>query len=140
MIFSRLAPSFLSSLDPLSAADLPVVPPSDRVLTVDQVKTFWGERQHALRDDIRNGKHDLAARLVCLSHNVDSWSRLGDEAKSRAAEQHLILLRENVARLATLEARRESTAGRGATDRMAELSEEIQRLKNLLARKDALCG
>jgi hypothetical protein len=140
MIFSRIAPSFLSSLAPLSAADFPVVPPSSRALTVDQVKTFWVDRQYVLSDDIRKGKHDLAARLVCLSHNVASWSRLGDEAKSQAAEQHLIQLREHVARLATLEAQLESAARRGATDRMAEVIAEILRVKSLLARKDELCG
>lgn len=168
MIFSRIVPLFLAALAPLSAADFPLVPPSDRVLTVEQVKTFWVnrlrsealppkatllhpetnaarrseiERRRCLMEEIYAGQHDLAARLVCLSHNVEAWSRLGDETKSDATEQRLIRLREHVARLATLEAQREAAVKVGeAADRMATMSEEIQRLKELLARQDDLCG
>ncbi|MCW1926509.1 hypothetical protein OKA05_28415 [Luteolibacter arcticus] len=168
MIFSRLAPLFLAALAPLSAANFPVVPPSDRVLTVEQVKTFWVtrlrsqplpakvtplhperntarraeiQRRRGLMEEIRAGHHDLAARLVCLSHNVDAWSRLGDEPKSDASEQRLIRLREHVAKLATLEAQREAAVKVGeAADRMVARGEEIQRLKDLLARQDELCG
>ena len=168
MIFSRIAPLFLAALAPLSAADFPVVPRSDRVLTVQEVKTFWLNRlrsqalppeatllhpekdaarrneihrRRALMEQIRAGQHDLAARLVCLSHNVEAWSRLGDEEKSDAVEQRLIRLREHVAKLATLEAQRDAAVKVGeAADRMAAMSEEIQQLKELLARQDELCG
>lgn len=168
MIFSRIAPLFLAALAPLSAADFPVVPPSDRVLTVQEVKTFWLNRlrfqalppkatllhpekdaarraeihrRRALMEEIRVGQHDLAARLVCLSHNVEAWTRLGEETKSDACEQRLIRLREHVAKLATLEAQREAAVKVGeAADRMAAMSEEIQQLKELLARQDELCG
>ena len=168
MIFSRIAPLFLAALAPLSAAHFPVVPPSDRVLTVEQVKTFWVsrlrtetlppkatllhpekdatrrseiQRRQGLMEEIRAGQHDLAARLVCLSHNVEAWSRLGDEPNSDATEQRLIRLREHVAKLATLEAQREAAVKVGeAADRMATMSEEIQRLKELLARQDDYCG
>ncbi|MEK7951100.1 hypothetical protein [Luteolibacter soli] len=144
------------------------MPPSDRVLTVEQVKTFWVSRlrsealpskstalhpekdaarrseihrRRGLMEEIRAGHHDLAARLVCLSHNVEAWSRLGDEPKSDAAEQRLIRLREHVAKLATLEAQREAAVKVGeAADRMIARSEEIQQLKVLLARQDELCG
>jgi hypothetical protein len=168
MIFSRMVPLFLAALAPLSAADFPLVPPSDRVLTVEQVKTFWVnrlrsqalpqkatllhpeknstrsteiQRRLGLMEEIRAGHHDLAARLVCLSHNVEAWSRLGDETKSDASEQRLIRLREHVAKLVTLEAQREAAVKVGeAADRMAAMSEEIQQLKELLARQDELCG
>ena len=168
MIFSRIAPLFLAALAPLSAAHFPVVPPSDRVLTVEQVKTFWVsrlrsealpskatalhpekdiarraeiQRRRGLMEEIRAGHHDLAARLVCLSHNVEAWSRLGDETKSDSSEQRLIRLREHVAKLATLEAQREAAVKVGeAADRMAAMGEEIQELKDLLARQDELCG
>jgi hypothetical protein len=168
MIFSRIAPLFLSALAPLSAAQFPLVPPSDRVLTVEQVKSYWVnrlrsqalppkatllhpekntarrteiQRRRLLMEDIRAGQHDLAARLVCLNHNVEAWSRLGEEAKSDACEQRLIRLREHVAKLATLEARREAAVKVGeAADRTAAMSEEIQRLKELLARQDEPCG
>jgi len=168
MIFSRMAPLFLAALAPLSAAHFPVVPPSDSVLTVQQVKAFWVsrlrsqplprkstpllpeknaarraeiQRRRGLMEEIRAGQHDLAARLVCLSHNVEAWSRLGDETKSEAAEQRLIRLREHVAKLATLEARREAAVKVGeAAERMATMGEEIQRLKDLLTRQDELCG
>ena len=164
MIFSRMAPLFLSALAPLAAADFPVVPPSDRVLTVAEVRTFWMNRirtrplppkatrlypekeasrrseiarRVALIEEIRTGQHDLAARLVCLSHNLEAWSRRGDEEKSDAAEQRLIRLREHVAKLAALEAQREAALKVGAAaDRMAAMSEEILQLKELLARQD----
>ncbi|MCW1887647.1 hypothetical protein OKA04_23115 [Luteolibacter flavescens] len=168
MIFSRIAPLFLAALAPLAAADFPVVRRSDRVLTVAQVKTFWvnrlraqalptkatspdpenedtrrveAHRRRVLMEEIRAGQHDLAARLVCLSHNVEAWSRLGDESKSEASEQRLIFLREHVARLVTLEAQREAAVKLGeAADRTVAMSEEIQRLKGLLARQDEACG
>lgn len=164
MIFSRIAPLFLSALAPLAAADFPVLPPSDRVLSVEQVKTYWVnrlrsqplppkatrlypekeaarraeiQRRRALMEAIRQGHHDLAARLVCLSHNVEAWSRLGNETRSAEVEQRLIRLREHVARLATLEAQREAAVKVGAAaDRMAAMGEEIQRLKELLERQD----
>jgi len=168
MIFTRIAPLFLAALAPLSAAHFPLVPPSDRVLTVEQVKTFWVsrlrletlppkatplhpekdaarraeiQRRRGLMEEIRVGQHDLAARLVCLSHNVEAWSRLGDETKSDATEQRLIRLREHFAKLVTLEAQREAAVKVGeAADRMTAMSDEIQRLKELLARQDELCG
>lgn len=168
MIFSRIGPLFLTALAPLSAANFPLVPPSDRVLTVQEVKSFWVNRlrsqplppkvtllhpekdaarraeihrRQALMEEIRIGQHDLAARLVCLSHNVEAWSRLGDEPKSEASEQRLIRLREHVAKLATLEAQRAAAVKVGeAADRMALMTEEIQQLKELLARQDDLCG
>jgi hypothetical protein len=168
MIFSRMAPLFLAALAPLSAADFPVIPPSDRVLTVQEVKSYWLNRlraqplppettrlhpekaaarraeirrRRALMEDIRAGHHDLAARLVCLSHNLEAWSRRGEDAKSDACEQRLIRLREHVATLAALEARREAAVKVGeAAERMAAMSEEIRRLKELLARQDELCG
>src|SRR6187401_2004587 len=102
MIFPRVVPLFLSALSPLTAADFPMVPATDRVLTVSEVKTFWVNRlrtqplppkttrlypekivarraeiarRQSLTDQIRAGQHDLAARLVCLSHNVEAWTR-----------------------------------------------------------------
>lgn len=161
VIFHRVIPLFLSALSPLMAADFPVVPASNRVLSVDEVKNFWihsikaeplppkptrlyPEKQAArarviaqrrsLIEEVRSGQHDLAARLVSLSHNVEAWTRLGDDRKSLEAEQRLLMLREHIAKLATLEAQRSAAVKVGeAADRVTELSDEIQRLKSLLA-------
>jgi hypothetical protein len=155
MIFHRVIPLFLSALAPLTAANFPNVPRSDRVLTTSGVKNFWvnhlrdqpptrlhpemeeaREREIARRSDliaaIRGGQHDLAARLVCLSHNVEAWTRLGNDSKAYEAERQLLTVREHVARIATLEAQREAAIKLGqAADRVAEMDAELQRLKQL---------
>jgi hypothetical protein len=106
MIFHRSIPMFLSALGPLTAASFPMVPASAQVLTVAGVKGYWLqslERQRvrqkgdALPDEIRAGRHDLAAQLVCLSHNVEAWARQGEEAKAREAAEELLALRQQVA-------------------------------------------
>ena len=83
-----------------------MVPASAQVLTVAGVKGYWLqslERQRvrqkgdALPDEIRAGRHDLAAQLVCLSHNVEAWARQGEEAKAREAAEELLALRQQVA-------------------------------------------
>ena len=92
-------------------------------------------------EQIRSGQHDLAARLVCLSHNVEAWTRQGNDAKSDECETRLIRLREHVAKLATLEAQREAAVKVGAAaDRMADLAAEIQRLKAVLDQRVDECG
>jgi hypothetical protein len=159
MLFSRIAPLFLASLAPLAAANLPVVPRSDRVLTVQQVKHFWSRsirsqplpsprlhpdhqaahraevrRRQVLLERIRAGDHDIAARLVCLSHNVEAWSRLGEPEKSRAEEERLIRLREHLARLAALEAQQRAAEKSGeAAERLARLAAEIRELRARLS-------
>lgn len=160
MIFHRVIPLFLSALAPLTAADFPRVPPSDRVLSTMEVKDFWVnhlssqplapptrlhpeteearqreiERRDSLIAAIRNGQHDLAARLVSLSHNVEAWTRLGEDNKAYEAERQLLAVREHVARIATLEAQREAAIKLGqAADRVAVMDAELQRLRQMQA-------
>jgi len=161
MIFHRVIPLFLSALAPLTAAAFPMVPASDKVLTADGVKTFWVEslrsqplppkstrlhpeknaarkasisRRRGLMKEIRAGQHDLAARLVCLSHNVEAWGRQGNDLKSYETELQLLRLREHVAKIATLEAQREAAIKVGeAADRVGQMDAEIQRLRELQA-------
>lgn len=161
MIFHRVIPLFLSALSPLTAAEFPVVPASNRILTTTEVTNFWINslkkqplppeptrlypkkaearkriiaKRKGLISQIRSGQHDIAARLVCLSHNVEAWNRLGDEAKANETETQLFKLREHIAKLATLEAQREAAIKVGETaDRMSALSAEIDQLKQLLA-------
>ena len=161
MIFHRVIPLFLSALAPLTAAEFPCVPGSDRVLSTLEVKNFWVNhlqnqplaskptrlhpeqeesrqreisRRQGLIQAIRSGQHDIAARLVCLSHNVEAWTRQGDEAKAFEAERQLLLVREHVAKIATLEAQREAAVKLGeAADRVIEMDAELQRLKQLEA-------
>lgn len=106
MIFPKVSPLFLSALAPLVAADFPVVPRSSEVLTTAGIKAWWLQRlgcavaphRRRLVEEIRAGRHDTAARLVCLSHNVDAWTRLGCPDKAAAAESKLVRLRERIAR------------------------------------------
>jgi hypothetical protein len=106
MIFHRSIPMFLSALGPLTAASFPVVPASARVLTAAEVKGYWlqslerqrvRQRCDGLPGEILEGRHDLAAQLVCLSHNVEAWARLGDEERAREAAEQLLALRREVA-------------------------------------------
>lgn len=159
MIFHRVIPLFLSALAPLTAADFPTVPPSDHILTTIEVKDFWVNhlrnqplaprptrlypekeaarlreiaRRSGLIEAIRMGQHDLAARLVCLSHNVEAWTRRGEDTKAYEAERQLLTVREHVARVATLEAQREAAVKLGAAaDRVVEMDAELQRLREM---------
>ena len=103
MIFSRSIPLFLSALAPLTAANFPVVPASAQVITSADVKGYWLqrlERQRQRREllaEIVAGRHELAAELVCLNHNVQAWVRQGNEAMARKAAQKLLELRREVA-------------------------------------------
>ncbi len=118
MIFRRITPHFLSALTPLTAADFPLVPRSDRVLTVNEVKRFWIDRlgtrsseapqrrmesadksrETEVADEIRSGHHDVAARLVCLSHNIEAWTRLGNMEKAQESRRKLLRLRQCLAK------------------------------------------
>lgn len=104
MIFSRSIPLFLSALAPLTAASFPVVPASARVLTSADVKGYWlqhldrqRQRQQELLAEIAEGRHDLAAELVCLSHNVQAFERQGNEAMAKETAEKLLRLRKEVA-------------------------------------------
>lgn len=106
MIFHRSIPMFLSALGPLMAASFPLVPASAQVITAAEVKDYWLqllERQRLqqsareLLGEIQAGRHDMAARLVSLSHNVEAWARQGDEEKARQAAEELLALRQEVA-------------------------------------------
>lgn len=163
MIFRRVVPLFLSALSPLTAADFPVVPRSERLLTEADVKDFWIDRlqsmpplpdrmaaspdaeiaekaeiarRDGLIEEIREGRHDVAARLVCLSHNVEAWSRQGNAGEAEKAEAGLLRLRERLARLAILEARYRDLARREINGEGEALSREIRRLKASLRQRD----
>ncbi len=111
MIFRHITPHFLSALTPLTAADFPLVPRSNLVLTTNEVKRFWIDRLGAMprmesagksretevADEIRAGHHDTAARLVCLNHNIEAWTRLGDMAKAQESQRKLLRLRQRLA-------------------------------------------
>jgi hypothetical protein len=105
MLFSRSIPLFLSALAPLTAASFPVVPASAQLITAADVKGYWlqhleRQRQRAsgnLPDEILAGRHDLAAELVCLNHNLQAWLRQGNEAMAHEAAEELLRLRREVA-------------------------------------------
>lgn len=163
MIFRRVVPLFLSALSPLAAANFPVVPRSERVLSEEDVKDFWitrlrsmpfpppasgeleGEsererelaRRKALTREIREGLHDVAARLVSLSHNVEVWSRRGDEHAAARTEATLVRLRERLARLAELEARRDHTH-LPEDDGGRALTREIERLQSAIRQEEEM--
>ena len=108
MFFHRPIPLFLSALAPLTAAAFPVVPKSTQVMTVADVKGFWlrsldrqrtNRQQGDLTEEIQEGRHDLAARLVCLNHNVGAWSQQGNETMSQQVADELLELRRRIAEI-----------------------------------------
>lgn len=161
MIFRRIAPLFLSALSPLAAANFPVVPRSERVLSEEDVKDFWitrlrsmpfpppepgeleGEserelaRRKALTQEIREGLHDVAARLVSLNHNVEAWIRRGNLDEAARTEERLVRLRERLARLAELEARRNHNHLTG-DDGGRALTREIERLQSAIRQEEEM--
>jgi ubiquinone biosynthesis protein Coq4 len=145
----------------LRAADLPAIPPSDKILTVEQVKNYWlnaipktklpakgnglHPEQQAARaqaitrlrtqmTEIKQGRHDIDARVASLVHNVDAYTKLGEEEKAKMAEERLFALREHLSKLATLEVQRDTARKLGeATDRIASLEREINTLQQTIS-------
>jgi hypothetical protein len=85
-------------------------------------------------NEIRGGSHDVNARLVCLEHNVAAWRAQGNPDKAWETEKQLLLLREHLAKLATLQAEKESAEKISATaDEVASLRAEIDQLRSQLS-------
>ena len=144
------------------AGELPSLPISSRVLTEAEVKNYWvntirkrpvppkptrlhmdalGKWQADLNErvtmveSIRGGACDLEARLACLAHNTDAWELQGEPEKARKTEQRLLRLREHLAKMAALEARRRA-AEQAIADaaRIRALESEISQLRQEISR------
>lgn len=116
---------------PLSAQILPSLPPSDRVLSREEVKNFWihhlrrsplpprgnglhpeKQQRHAAAKEailrqiarIHLGHFDIQARLAQLEHNVEAHERRGETDLAETTEIRLFRLREHLLNLARLEA------------------------------------
>lgn len=142
---------------PALALELPGIPPSDRILSLEQVRNFWinsirgarmpprpnglhpkeqekwdrqlAERRRLVRA-IREGTHDTRAQLARLEHNAAAWDRLGDDTRAAQAEERLHALREHLAKLAELEERRRLWVKLGESlDRIDALEAEISSLR-----------
>ncbi len=167
MFLLRNFPCFflLLACAPLRAVSLPDIPPTDRVLTREEVKNFWLnalraqplppkptrlhmdklrawearlESRKNLMAEIRGGLHDTNARLASLSHNVEAWKLLGNPAKSREAELELMALKEHLAKLETLEAQRRAAEQVVAmSNRISELQAEIDSLRSRIQQTPA---
>ena len=145
----------------LYAAEPPKVPASDRILSSKEVKNYWlnaipkiklpakGNGLHpeqqakrerviqerkALMHQIKQGAHDVDAKLASLAHNVDAHIQRGEEKKSKLAEERLYTLREHLSKLATLEAQREAARKLSeAADQIASLESEIASLNQTIS-------
>ena len=141
---------------PAAAADMPEIPNSYRVITVEQVKNYWiaklpralqpsrlsrnyaqenslyhqrvGERHRLIRE-IRAGRHDYQAKVVMLRHNIVAWRLRGDNDK-------VLELGEELEALEKAEAakRQEQRARRVGGDAEAE------RLERLIAATERLAA
>lgn len=144
----------------LHAAELPSIPPSERILGPEEVKNYWlnalpmmelpakgsglhpeqtAIRQREIRarksliGQIKKGAHDIDAKLASLRHNADAHTRRGEGEKAQQAETRLWALREHLSKLATLKAQRETAEKLGeATDQIASLEAEISSLRQAI--------
>lgn len=143
------------------AESLPVLPPSTRVLSQQEVKNFWintlrrkavpdkpsslrpGElaawkgmirRRGSLILAIRNGEHDTPARLVQLRHNIRAWREQGADAEALAVEAELQKLEEHLSRMRTLAAQRD------AAEAQVDAAESLDRIEAKLSTIDTTCN
>jgi hypothetical protein len=114
---------------------LPRIPPSSRVLRVEEVKNFWinklartpvprkpnglyPKQQAAWQSvfnrinqtirSVQHGDYDDEALLTMLRHNAAAWRLLGNAEKAKMAEQELREIELHGAQLATLAAQRDA--------------------------------
>lgn len=108
---------------------LPVIPPSNRILSVKQVTNYWvntllstrlppqpnglyPKKQQAWKSmcyqynskirSIQNGNYNDEAQCVQLAHNAAAWRILGNEQEALKCESHLRSLQLHHAKIATL--------------------------------------
>lgn len=142
------------------AGDFPdlVIPPSDRVLSMQEVKNHWintvrdlpiprkpnglhpqaRERWRAnlqKRQDfieaVRSGTHDTRAELARLEHNAEAWRRQGNEERAAATTTQLRGLREHLARLELLEVQRQAALAQiEASRQLAAIQAELDALRS----------
>ena len=157
---ASLAGILLAAATPVDAG-MPVIPPSERILSLDEVKNFWihslrgrpippkpsglyPERiaawRSALRsrrdriEAIRGGIHDTEARLAQLAHNAEAHRRRGDEAGRHRSERELFELREHLATLAKLQAERRAAQDLSRAARQVDaLASEVSSLRAEIA-------
>lgn len=158
---SRVLPLFLVLACGWGRAEsLPVLPPSTRVLTQQEVKNFWintlrrkavpdkpsslrpGElsswramirRRGSLILAVRNGDYDTPARLVQLRHNIRAWREQGAEEEALAVEAELQKLEEHLSRMRTLAAQRD------AAKAQVDAAESLERIESRLSSIETNC-
>ena len=146
-LFSFLFMAAAAVISPAGAQDLPEIPDSLRILSVQEVKNYWvnrmpearepsslardykrliveyhrqiGER-HRLIQAIRAGRYDEYARIVMLRHNLQAYLLRGDDAQVAAVGAELDEL-EALARREEAEAANADRLERliAATERLA---------------------
>jgi hypothetical protein len=160
--------TFLLLACSLKAGNLPSVPPSDRVLSTEEVKNYWLnaipkkklppkanglhpedqahrerviQQRKNLMQQVRQGVHDTDAKLATLAHNVDAHTKRGEDQKAKHAEERLFALREHLSKLATLEVQRETARKLAeAHDQIAGLESEISALRQTISSQTCTNG
>lgn len=141
----------------LAAQSMPAIPPSTRILTTVQVKSYWVnslqylpvpskplglhpqqqsawqrnlESINSLIRSVRNGDRDTDAKLAQLRHNADAWHQLGNEPEAEAAETKLRLIQGYLALMDTLEMQRRAAQSQiDAAERVKNIEAEIAALR-----------
>lgn len=138
----------------LRASDfLPAIPPSDRVITVQEVRNFWinqllrlpiptkpsglyPQEQAAWRSRlnarkatltaIESGHYGTEAKIVQLTHNAHAWRLKGNETEAKKAETELRNIELHLAKLATLSLQREAAQAQiDSAERIRAIEAEV---------------
>jgi hypothetical protein len=156
-LFLEVSPGLPDSAFADEFPHLPI-PPSDRILTVEEVKNFWinsvqclpvppepsglhprakeqwrdglRRRQSFVRA-VRSGVHDTRAIQVQLRHNARTWRLRGNEDEADTVTKQLRKLREHLARMNALKAQRRSALAQiAATEKLAAIEAELAALRS----------
>lgn len=133
---------------------LPAIPPSDRVITVQEVRNFWinqllrlpipakpsglyPQEQAAWRSRlnarkatltaIETGHYGTEAKIAQLTHNAHAWRLKGNETEAKKAETELRSIELQLAKQETLRLQREAAQAQiQCRDDYAILIEEVK--------------
>jgi hypothetical protein len=142
----------------LLAAPMPDLPSSERILTLENVRSYWintlqarpiptkplglhPERQsewqrklnqrNALIESLRRGDYDTDANLAALRHNAAVWRQQGKLAEAEAADARIREINEHLSRMATLEMQRRAAQSQiDSAQRLKEMAAALSELNS----------
>ncbi len=158
MTFRPLLVLFVCGVLTSHATVLPEIPPSERILSIEEVRNYWVNtlrgrpvpprptglhpdqqrqwsdmvraRQHLI-ERARQGEFDDQAAFVALRHNANAWRMRGDEEQAEKIEAKLRALEIHRKQLEVLETqRRAALAQIEMAERVAALESRLSSLRS----------